>query len=131
MENREIKFRFHFTNHAPVTFTLDQLINGDLKFMIYQGDAGSITAKRQYTGLKDKNGKEIYDGDIICIPKEVVADSFYSFERKEPEAIFHVVKWDKNLGAWDVIRREDEGVFEEVEIVGNVFEHRHLIEPTN
>jgi uncharacterized phage protein (TIGR01671 family) len=72
MSIREIKFRawdedgFMFT---PTKITFGTFGNKD-SVEVWRGDVfgtlgSSILALMQYTGLKDKNGKEIYEGDIV------------------------------------------------------------------
>ena len=57
---REIKFEYGFTNHAPIRVRLASIEYGlDLEGI------GEITYRRQSTGLFDKNGVEIYEGDAI------------------------------------------------------------------
>lgn len=66
----------------------------------------------QFTGLKDKNGKEIYEGDILA--KENV--------RARYEVIFHKgVFCHEMMGAYHIFSGK------EVEVIGNIYENPELL----
>lgn len=85
----------------------------------------SIIVAQQYTGLKDKNEKEIYEGDILKI-----------FNHSQPEQ----VEYEPNGSGfgffkYDNIDRKD-GTFEFLshwtgsdgyEVIGNIFENPELL----
>jgi hypothetical protein len=74
--SREIKFEFlykrptfsstnsDFNWHRKV-FTLDQLCEKPLWKLSYMQQSCKLVAKRQFTGLTNYKGDEVYDGDVL------------------------------------------------------------------
>lgn len=82
------------------------------------------TPLMQYTGLKDKNGKEIYEGDVVRLDE--YEDGMGEWQVVFDEASFFL----EQLGAGDEVRCEILGTCDstkDVEIIGNIYDNPDLI----
>lgn len=66
---RELKFRIMYKKY-PNIWLKDEHTLRDLIEMDGNGFLDDDDIIEQYTGLKDKNGKEIYEGDIVTMNLE-------------------------------------------------------------
>ena len=84
----------------------------------YEWGETEVKAVEQYTGLRDKNGKEIYEGDIVEYDWYIIGDK-PAYRTKE-QVVFD------DMGArldTDRIR-----LCTNVEVIGNIHENDNLLE---
>ena len=123
--NRDIKFRVwdkelkHFINYATIPLGL----KGDSYhfYSNYQNDGRFILL--QFTGLKDKNGKEIYEADIIKYPQDSAYPNKFDYM---------VIEWENDYDGFGGLNcgfrmGGDYATQKNTEIVGNIFENPELI----
>ncbi len=81
----------------------------------------------QYTGLKDKNSKEIYEGDIVRLGGWWDAAGPAGYDKPEV-----TVEWNEDNCGFDPFANYDSdcGVFhsgEECEVIGNIYQNPELL----
>lgn len=131
---RQIKFRFWDTQ-------LFKMIDGDMMFINDYSDGGTASLQTtmdglndryetmQFTGLKDENGQEIYEGDIISSKPYLQQ----SQERIIAQVVFRedLARWDaEGIGEWE---GETDHLYEanksphDTKVIGNIYENPELL----
>lgn len=139
---REIKFRLYSTEEEEMFFN-ENIVNIDLvcnfarieneRFKgFFDFGEGEESILMQYTGLKDKNGKEIYEGDIVKY-KVKGSDKTYTTVMKFNEdhgaflfGIYEGVKMP--CGKKTRMNKYTRKSVGSVEVIGNIYENPGLLE---
>lgn len=74
----------------------------------------------QTTGLKDKNGKEIFEGDIVKMSKDVYSEPTYYEVVRHYGGAYRLESKQHGCELW--LRHTN------CEVVGNIYENRELLE---
>jgi uncharacterized phage protein (TIGR01671 family) len=76
----------------------------------------------QYTGLKDKNGKEIYEGDVLD------KEGYWSFYIGFKDACFVMIPCNSVQRANWTWHPAGQNMIEGWEVIGNIYENPELLE---
>lgn len=119
---REIKFRFRFELQKEMTsgdgikldkiqiriYTIKEIISGIVNIFLENMEAKLLSID-EFTGLSDKNGKMIFEGDIVKFPDD--------WQVKE-----HIIKVP------DIYYSKEWGIdYDCCEVIGNVKENPELL----
>lgn len=115
---REIKFRAWDKNQMWVT-----PIDTNYGLHRFFGAISEQAILMQYTGLKDKNGVEIYEGDIVEI-ENFEAGYILTTVKNTNGWLFELVANDG--GTWNRRWRD----IETLEVIGNIYQNPDLLTKT-
>lgn len=122
---REIKFRYRHQSIATGyiatdIFTLKDIKNGTVMDSKYWKELSCD----EYTGLKDKNDKEIYEGDIIEFDKY---EWYRSPIRSRSDIDCLPVYREEISMNHEGVSRSKSDLEQYCEVIGNIYEHPNLL----
>ena len=89
------------------------------KYAVYPESVG------QFTGLKDKNGKEVYKGDIVKEQRRRFKDKYFAVKWNNDIGSYIFEPLDKSLKSYPCFNI---GTVKGLEVIGNIYENPELLE---
>ncbi len=147
--NREIKFRIWlphlktFGNPLEVVIGFDGKVYGftrptinDSRLLVEISQLKELRdcVVQQFTGLKDKNGKEIFEGDILNVEEDDEDSALGRSHSYLVEVRFGGIQYktsfvmlNKRFGKGETLLSDSIGAYTEMEIIGNIFENPEVL----
>lgn len=129
--NREIKFKGkrldngewtcgYFYQESGNTYIIEDrqkesMLNRNITYKVDPDTVG------QYTGLKDKNGKEIYDGDILAHNGEPIGYIVDGVRGYYFDVIYFSPEYEESWSLYGVVINDFQG---DIEIIGNIHDNQ-------
>ena len=121
---REIKFRA-WDREFKKMYDLEKCIDFEISDLSNRRLQHNSLEPMQYTGLRDKNNKRIYDGDIVL--KKSNKKPINDFSDNKP----FLVHWNAYNCGWNIrqpVAHKKTGVLPHTyEILGNIYENKELL----
>lgn len=111
--SREIEFRVWLKQQKQMRYDI-QLSKYFNEFIGFSNDYELM----QYTGLKDKNGTKIFEGDVVKFKDKLYKVEFYQFTCKFALVLI--------TGNGDAVLNRPRANFD-LEVVGNIYENKELL----
>ncbi len=123
---REVKLRAWVTTYSGGNIMADVLWINFREHVILADNGLQYTDYKlmQFTGLCDRNGREIYEGDIVRFSPYWVEHPWTSRVVWGREYAGHVVKGKADDSEEDVLDYE---MVEDAEVIGNIYDNPELL----
>lgn len=136
---RPIEFRIWCLQKNKFYHSKDEIamyLNGDVGSVctadgqLATFDNQSLYVRQQFTGLLDKNGKKIFEGDIVKVTWTKESGMYYANDAEDIDYL-GAIEWTAKFAEFQIVGKEHRHGFGNddiiVKIIGNIFEHPQLL----